>query len=211
MQSFILCAVLFTSSLRGALEWIRASRPGPPRNDAGLKIFEDAGRNPKIADSVQVTRISRTLNETWTWSINIIEVAAPDTRVAHDVGLDQANYTKNYRVAHTQWQLEWPLNDSLHSYLREKQLDLHISAYISPLLSNVTDKYDPNDNGNCTRLLGDECTEALTFAASSPHPIWGTIGTLKDCKASAHTQLSTFASGLGFSRCCIISLYYVAY
>jgi hypothetical protein len=145
-------------------------RPGPGDSSEALRAFESAGQRPNWTDSVTFSRVSNNTPETWTWRINITDLTIPND--ISELGSSSASYSKGFHVANTQWQLQWPSSsgnssepsssDNLLSFLSERNLDIALNALSVFVPSNVTNQYNANDNGNCTSLLGSECTQAIT-------------------------------------------------
>jgi len=164
MKAIVLVGVLFTaavSSQNGGLPQSGPFKPGYPTDDEGLQVFDDAGRQPNATSSIDFERTFNSTQETWTWRVNVTEVAVPDN--IYDIGKDTANFSKGLHVANTQWQLEWPGDEeTLEELLTKRNLSVTIFTYIANVPSNITDNYKPEDNGDCKALLGDRCVAWLS-------------------------------------------------
>jgi hypothetical protein len=135
--------------------------PGPGDSTVALQAFEDAGRRPNASDSFTFSRDFNNTQENWTWRINVTDLAIPNEH--SELGSPSASYSRDSRVANTQWQLQWPGDsDTFQSFLSERNVVFSFNALSIFLPSNVTDLYNADDNGNCTNLLGSECTQSIT-------------------------------------------------
>lgn len=167
MKFVALFGTIFVGSTAAVGGYIGVAAPGPigTENPVGRKIYEDAGRNPNATDEIEFKRTYEENEETWTWRINISEVAVPD--IPTQLGRDDANYSMDHRVVNTQWQLGWPEteDDSFLDLLTDREIGVYFHTRILLLPTNVTDKYDENDNGDCVPMLGEGCTQRIADKA----------------------------------------------
>jgi len=172
-------------------------KPGYGSTPEALKVSEAAGRQPNASSSVTFTRKYNNTDESWTWRINITEIAVPD-RVS-DLGKDSANFTQGLRVANIQWQLGWPSEDeSLQALLGNRNSSVSFTALVSNKPSNITDRYKNEDNGNCAPVLGDQCTKSLTEAASKNTKFDST--TLEGCGDTLNVNGGGQQAGTSFGK-----------
>jgi hypothetical protein len=139
--------------------------PGPGDTPEILQAFEAAGRQPNVSDTVTFSRTHNGKAEDWTWRINITDLAIPDR--TSDLGSSSASFSRGLHVTNTQWQLQWPgSSDTLQTFLSERDMEVTFNALSVLKPSNVTDAYNAEDKGECTKLLGSECTQSITKAIS---------------------------------------------
>jgi hypothetical protein len=139
--------------------------PGPGDTPQILQAFEAAGRQPNASDVVIFSRSYNGKAEDWTWRINVTDLAIPDR--TSDLGSSSASFARGLHITNTQWQLQWPgSSDTLQSFLSGRDMEVTFNALSVLKPSNVTDAYNAGDKGNCTKLLGNECTQSITKAIS---------------------------------------------
>lgn len=125
------------------------------------QLFVNAGRQPNETSSASFYFAPGNFSNsdsdaTWTWRVNISEVAVPD-----DAGS---------RVVNTQWGLQWPGAGSLHSFVERAGLvgnnhsGLCLAIARFGLPSNITSRYSQSDAGNCSAVVGSECLERFRDA-----------------------------------------------
>lgn len=171
--------------------------PGPGGTPEAWRVSEAAGRQPNATKSVTFPRIYNNTSEAWTWRINITDMAVPN-RIS-DLGLPSADFSQGLRVANTQWQLQWPgSSDSFQEFLRERNASARFMGIITNKPSNITDHLKDSDNGNCTNVLGDECTRSLTQAVTKDGPI--SYATLPGCDSSLGASSDNPGIGVGTSK-----------
>jgi hypothetical protein len=178
-------------------------RPGPGDSPAILQIFEAAGQHPNETDSITFVRDFNDAEETWTWRVNVTDIAVPNK--ISDLGDPSASSSTGYHVANTQWQLQWPGNNSssLQSFLAERNLNVTFNALSIFLTSNITSKYNADDRGNCTNLLGSKCTQAISDATRHGNAMQ--LG-FPDCRDTI--GINGFTQPGGASNCTSVKSYY---
>jgi hypothetical protein len=206
MTTAALLSLLFVLSASGqSLPQSGVNKVGFPRTPEGEQVFEDAGRQPNATSSVTFKRTFERAEENWTWRINVTEVAVPNN--LNDIGKESANYSQGLRVAHTQWQLEWPGDEeTLQDYLARTNRSIRISEMISDKPRNITDRYKDEDNGNCTSVLGDKCTRSLTLAASSSGSV--SFSSVKDCEDTLPINRGGLETNVGFGKIMNVLLHF---
>jgi len=121
------------------------------------QLFTAAGRQPNDTSSATFNFAPSNLSDSdssWTWRVNISEVAVPDS-------------SDGLQVVNTQWDLQWPGAGSLQSFVARAGLNgsegggLCLTVAEFDLLPNVTSRYSESDQGNCSAVLGDQCAEKL--------------------------------------------------
>lgn len=174
---------------------------GPGKSGVGdtpeaLAVSETAGRHPNGTSAVTFSRTYNDVPETWTWRINVTDFAVPDR--LDDLGTSEASFSEGFHVANTQWQLDWPgSDDSFQSFLAERNMTVSFTAYLSHKSSSVINAYVDGDNGNCSSILGDQCTQSLTESASK-YP--ATIAGLAGCESTLNAETGDLESALGFGE-----------
>jgi hypothetical protein len=141
---------------------------GPWHYDEGFEKGEEAARHPNATNAVTFNRTFDNKPETWTWRINITELAVPN--VSWQFGNASANSSLNHHVVNTQWQLQWlgsNASETFRDFLHSRNMTASFGAYIARKPANITDRYDASANGDCTALLGKQCVESLQSTASS--------------------------------------------
>lgn len=170
--------------------------PGAGDNNQELAVFLHAGRHPNDTNAVSFTRVYNNSEETWTWRINVTDIAIPNN--IRYLGSSSANYSEGLHVANTQWQLGWPGDsDSLQKLLEQRNSSLYVTTAIQHLPSNVTKHYSDSDNGNCTALLGANCTQSITMSALRGTAV--SYGELDGCDGTVDLPGSPVDAGMGFS------------
>jgi hypothetical protein len=130
-----------------------------------LQVFEVAGRQPNASDMITFSRSYNDKAEDWTWRINVTDLAITDR--TFDLGSSSASFARGLHITNTQWQLQWPgSSDTLQSFLSGRNMEVTFNALSVLKLSNVTDAYNADDKGDCTKLLGSECTQSIEKAIS---------------------------------------------
>lgn len=171
--------------------------PGPGRTPEEWRVSEAAGRQPNATNSVTFMRTYNNTPETWTWRINVTDMAIPNQ--ISDLGSPSANFSQGLHVANTQWQLQWPGNsDSFQSFLRERNVSVSFTALMTNKPSNITDRYNDADNGNCTNMLGDKCTQSLIQTAARGSPIG--FATLEGCENTLAVSGGNQGGGTSFGK-----------
>ncbi|KJX95399.1 hypothetical protein TI39_contig4116g00002 [Zymoseptoria brevis] len=183
-------------------EWLQCHRwsynPGPANNPEALQAIEAAGRRPNLTDSVTFTRTFDGDPENWTWRINITSLAVPNTRI-DDLGGDNtpANYSQGLYIANTQWELQWPGDSStLGSFLERRGMNLSVQTLLTVLPPNVTQSYNPTNDGDCTSVLGDSCSQEISQSASTDYPV--DFARLRACDGTLNAMSGSGDAG-GFS------------
>jgi hypothetical protein len=133
-------------------------RPGPVDKPAALQAFAAAGQTPNATDSVAFTHA----NETWTWRINVTDIRVPNT--LSDLGTPDADFSKGYHVANTQYQVLWPNSSDAQTLGEYISAPLSVGALAIPLAANLTAPYTATDNGSCVSVLGGGCVDAIKRA-----------------------------------------------
>lgn len=177
--------------------FIGALTPGGLSNSTAA--LEAAGRHPNATSSVTFTRTDNNTLETWAWSVNITDVPVPNQ--PDDLGMPSANNSKGLHVINAQWQLQWPgdnnSSENLQAFLALRNLSINVFAHRISLPSNITSKYTNQDNGNCSTILGDQCTQSLIQALVAGRQI-GYPG-LKGCASTLDVRTGN-ADGMGFGE-----------
>jgi hypothetical protein len=192
-------ALVATAQNDFGLPKIGPSRPGIGNTPEALQVSADAGRQPNATDSVTFTRAYNNTQEEWTWRINVTDISVPNR--IDDLGMPGANFSQGLHIANVQWQLEWPGDevDSLQTYLMKRNMSVGFTALISNKPSSITDRYSDSDNGNCTAVLGDKCTQSITQFASEGDMV--SFTGLEGCADSLDVQGGGgVQSGTGFSK-----------
>jgi hypothetical protein len=129
-------------------------RSGPVDKPDALRAFAAAGQTPDLSYSGSFGFA----NGSWTWGINITSLAVPDT--LSDLGTPNASFSKGYRVAHTQYQLEWPgMSETL-------QGAYNTSWTLAALSMHLPDNLTVQKGNSCPALLGSACVSAIVRAVS---------------------------------------------
>lgn len=190
-----------------AAQWgqVGVAKPGPlgHGNPGGRQIYEDAGRTPNATNDVEFKRTYENDEETWTWRVNISEVAVPD--YPRELGRDDASYSMDRRVINTIWQLGWPEteDDSFLDFLTSRETDVYFQARILVLPSNVTDKYDENDNGDCVPMLGEDCVKRIADETNRGRKELVTWSRFEECRDTLNQDRSgrdILGAGIGFGK-----------
>lgn len=85
-----------------------------------------------------------------------------------DLVLPTAKFSQDPRVANIQWQLDWPGNsDSFQSFLGQRNITAPFTALVTNEPSDITDRYERENTGNCASILRDQCTQSLAQAPST--------------------------------------------
>ncbi|EGP85588.1 uncharacterized protein MYCGRDRAFT_94299 [Zymoseptoria tritici IPO323] len=194
-----LCILFLTVSAQSGYNFIAGPyKPGPANDPSALQAISAAGRSPNLTDSVTFTRTFNGNSENWTWRINITSLAVPNTRI-DDLGEDNtsANYSQGLCIANTQWELQWPGDSpTLGSFLQQRGMNLSVQTLLTVLPPNVTQSYNPTDNGDCTSVLGDSCSQEISQSASADHPV--DFARLRACDGTLNAMSSSGDAG-GFS------------
>jgi hypothetical protein len=125
------------------------------------QLFENAGRQPNETRSASFESFPGNVSAseadaTWTWSVNITDVALPE-----DIA------SSGQHEINEQWQLQWPGGNSLESFMNRSGINgnpsvsLCLSAGVFTLPSNVTSSIADADQGNCSAIFGSECAEQI--------------------------------------------------
>jgi hypothetical protein len=190
-MAFSLALALFAFSA-SALPVSGPLKPGLGNTPEPQGTVEAAGRQPNATNSITFTRTFNNILETWTWRINTTELAVPDP--IYNLGKPDANYSQGLKVANIQWQLQWPgsgeEDGSFQSFLVTRNATALFSTVIINLPSNITDRYQDGDNGDCATILSEECVQSLTDVASSR----------KGCENTLSVDVGGVRSGVGFSK-----------
>jgi hypothetical protein len=64
--------------------------------------------------------------------------------------------------------------------------------------SNITNRYNETDNGNCATILGDQCTQSLTQSASKDSTI--TFLSLRGCENTLMVNQGGRDDGASFGK-----------
>jgi len=149
-----------------ALPAIGTLKPGIGSTPEALQVSEDVGRYPDDTELVTFSRMHNGTREEWSWRINVTNV--PVSNQISQLGMEGADSSDSHQVVNVQWQLGWPndKNTSLQQYLAQKNTKASFGAMISNKPTNVTNKYKNEDSGDCMPLLGEQCVQSLTQAAS---------------------------------------------
>lgn len=111
----------------------------------------------------------------WTWTVNVTDV--PTSNFHEPVAGSTAgsrNYT-NPHFVNTVYSLQWPGGGELTTYLNNATHNASglsatlcmATVQLQGLPSNVTDKFQPSDNGDCSSVLGPECVRAYLSALTT--------------------------------------------
>ncbi|CBX99621.1 hypothetical protein IAQ61_005125 [Plenodomus lingam] len=167
-------------------------------SDEAVRVFEDAGYSPNASDVVTFTQNFNNTAEEWTWRINVSEIAVPDN--SQDLGLERANFSEGLHVAHTQWQLVWPgEEDDLLSFVKSRSVDsARFSAFMATVYSNITDRFEDSDDGDCTPMLGERCVESIRNRAvnGEDEMAWSN---LEGCESTFDARDQSTSRGISFS------------
>ena len=149
--------------------------------------------NPiNFTDIVHFERTYNNTRESWALRINVTDLPVPDK--ISDLGTASASFSQGLRVANIQYELQWPGDkDSLQELLRERNLRVMVYTKIASMPSNITERFDYNDQGNCAAVLGDQCTQSLTDAASKDNGIHATR--LERCESTLAVEDYSIATG----------------
>lgn len=117
------------------------------------QLFESAGRSPSSTNSVSFDFASNSLdgNSTWTWRLNITDIAVPD-------GIFD---TPGMHVVNSQRELQWLGGDDHRPRANSSKAgnstsrDMCISAAEIVAPSNITRRY--SEFGDCSAVLGNKC------------------------------------------------------
>ena len=169
------------------------SKPGPGTSPEALVISEAAGRTPNATNSVSFTRTYNNAPETWTWRINITDIAAPN-RIS-DLGSPSANFSQGQHFVNTQWQLQWPGDtQTFQAFLEQRNLTVSFTALVSNKPTNITDKY--GTGGDCGPVLGDECTSSIVHAVQNKNP---EFASLAGCDSTLDVHIGD-GTGISFGK-----------
>lgn len=205
MQQQLLPWVLFTIS--ALAQDIRLPVSGPNKagfagTPNGLRVLETNGRTPNATTSVPFNRTYNGTIEQWRWRVNVTDIAVPDS--ISSIGRNDVNFTQGLRVANTQWQLEWPasVGQTLEGSLRARDGIAYFTALISNKPWSITDGYSDDNDGDCAPILGEECVESLTEAASR-----GTVlfTGLEGCEDTLIPNDGGSDDGASFGKLCLFS------
>jgi hypothetical protein len=170
MRPFILPLFLFVLSTSAELFVPKtdSNRPGIGSTPEALRVSELAGQHPNATTLISFKRSYNNTPETWTWRVNISDIAVPDT--LDDLGNPSATFSKKLHVANTQFQLDWPGNkNTFQAFLADRNMRVELVSMIRHLPSNVTDKYDlqkDGKDGSCVNVLGQSCVDDITRQSS---------------------------------------------
>lgn len=195
----LLSAQCVLSALAQSLPQSGPNSPGIGSTPEALQISEAAGRSPNATNSVAFTRSFDSVDEAWSWRVNVTEIPTPNN--LNQFGESEANFSENLRVTNTQWQLIWPGDDeSLQSYLAKREMSYTFQTYISNKPANITNLYDSTKkDGDCGAILGSTCLNNLKAAARSTSGfrftgVSGCEGTLDVSESGTGT------AGIGFGK-----------
>lgn len=149
--------------------------------DAGYAISSNAlpaaaraaiGHHPNLTHSVSFPFDGT--DGSWTWRVNVTDLAVPNIGIeglGHDNQTGDYSFSDGTRTILTQWDLQWPVAGGLEDYLYNHGGINASLCYTSIALlfpPNVTKNYNSDaGNGDCTGLLGQECTTAVVNALSN--------------------------------------------
>ena len=205
MQSihFLWCFLLiFTAAQTGnSVAGVGILSPGGPSGvNASTQATELAGRHPNGTASTTFQRLVDDTSETWTWRVNITDIAVPNEPV--NLGMSSANFSEHLHIVNTQWELQWPdgnnSSESFTDYLRRIDSRAYFNAMILNLPSNITQAYSNQTNGNCTTILGDDCVRSIKSAVS----LGGNLQTsdLTGCASTLDVARPNTGADLGFGK-----------
>lgn len=153
---------------------------GRKPNDTTTALFQGPGIGPD--------------DHTWAWRVNITNIPLPDSG--------------NMYATNTQYDLQWPGDGELNSYLDAEFDECTGGCTRTPLClvnmaidlpSNITRRYFDGSRGNCSNVLGAECERSLRSALAGDCGGPGG-GSLKGCSDSLDVgQLSSFSFSMSSS------------
>ncbi|KAI1817292.1 hypothetical protein GGS20DRAFT_592201 [Poronia punctata] len=185
------------SANKNGLPTLGPKKPGIGRTPEALLVSEVAGRHPNATTSVNFKRTYNNTEETWSWRINVTELALPDD--ISDLGTKEAVYSRGWRIANTQWELGWPGkkgDETLEEYLAERNLNASFTTMMATKPASVTANYDDADEGDCEGVLGDECLASIVEAARKGET--EKLGKLDGCKDTLGAKGHGLDDGVGF-------------
>lgn len=141
----------------------------------------EANRQPNATNEVQfqLTRPGASAAEQnsasnqWSWRINITEINIGSLPSAPD-NFHESGDPSNYNFVNTVHSLSWPRGGELSNELARVTGNatgnagrLCMTVVDMPQLPvNITNQYDPGDNGNCANVIGAGCAQAMLAHAA---------------------------------------------
>jgi hypothetical protein len=179
------------------------NKAGYANTPEGLKILELAGDYSVHRSINPFMRNYNNTPEHWQWMVTVADVPVPN-RIS-DLGKEGADFSEGLHVANTQWDFDWPRKaedvreridrfDTLQKLLADRNASVSFTALIYHSPREVTNKYNRSDNGNCRYVLGEQCTQSLTEAATKDSGQIKLSG-LEGCEGAVDILGSSIAAG----------------
>jgi hypothetical protein len=107
-------------------------------------------------------------NETWTWRVNITNVAVPDARQPFP---GEQPPLVDPHVVYMTYDFQWPGGGTLNEKINQSDSSVSgqpqqvcMTTYWAPVRSQYANRYQESDNGDCSSVFGGDCTAAFLSA-----------------------------------------------
>lgn len=140
-------------------------------------LLQTAAESPDNTSSVTFSEsFDGANNQTWSWRINITNVAVPNATVPYPG--ESPAITPDPHVAYTTYDLSWPgsgtLNDQLADLVNSTEggnvlPETNLCVYVvgaSSFPSSIANKYSASENGGCSDTLGSQCVQSVLGAVN---------------------------------------------
>ncbi|SMQ48383.1 unnamed protein product [Zymoseptoria tritici ST99CH_1A5] len=137
--------------------------------DHNYALFTAAGESANNTRSVTFPGFS---GETWTWRVNISNVAVPDAIQAFP---SEQPPLVDPKIVYVTYDIQWPGAETLNEKINQSESDRNqgqgreicMTAYDVDVRARYANQYKESDNGDCESIFGDNCTAGLMSALRS--------------------------------------------
>lgn len=103
-------------------------------------------------------------------------------------------------MVNAQWGLALAEEDgSLSNWLAQQNMNLTVQTLMTSKPTNITESYSNEDDGDCSSVLGDQCTQSIMMASDSARGAVDFAG-LEGCEDTLNAGSGGGSDGTSFGK-----------